>query len=113
MTLIADHPSCLTQRDRESTHATIVQRPKVPQLDICVLLVLGKIADAFGLGALTAIVMENGRIRGIVTGDTFRRGVARTMVQQCAKKFEEACMPFQYARLQEPGQIALLGWSGP
>ena len=34
------------------------------------------------------------------------------MVQQCAKKFEEACMPFQYARLQEPGQIALLGWSG-
>ena len=30
------------------------------------------------------------RIRGIVTGDTFRR-------EQCAKNFEEACMPFQYA----------------
>ena len=64
---------------------------------LCVADVPGEIADALGLGALTALVKDNGRIRGIVTGDTFRRGVARTMAQQCAKKFEEACMPFQYA----------------
>ena len=56
-----------------------------------------EIADALGLGALTALLKENGRIRGIVTGDTFHRGVARTVAQQCAKKFEEGCMPFQYA----------------
>ena len=46
---------------------------------------------------LSNLVKDNGRIRGIVTDDTFRRGVARTMAQQCAKKFEEECMPFQYA----------------
>ena len=54
----------------------------------------GEIADALGLSALTALLKENGSIRGIVTGDTCRRGVARTLAQQCAKKFEEACMPF-------------------
>ena len=63
----------------------------------CVADVPGEVADALGLGALRALLKENGRIRGIVTGDTFRRGVARTMAQQCARKFEEACMPFQYA----------------
>ena len=57
----------------------------------------GEIAEALGLAALTALLKEDGRIRGIVTDDTFRRGVARTLAQQCAKKFEEACMPFQYA----------------
>ena len=57
----------------------------------------GEIAEALGLGALTALPKENGRIRGIVTGDTFRTGVTRTLAQQCAKKFEEACMTFQYA----------------
>ena len=40
---------------------------------------------------------DNGDIRGIVTGDTFRRGVARTMAQQCSLEFERACMPFQYS----------------
>ena len=59
---------------------------------LCVADVPGEIADA-----LTALFEENGRIRGIVTGDTFRRGVARALAQQCAMKFEEACMPFQYA----------------
>ena len=33
----------------------------------------------------------------IVTGDTFRRVVARTMAQQCALKFERVYMPFQHA----------------
>ena len=56
-----------------------------------------EIADVLGLGALTPLLKENGSFGGIVTGDTFRRGVARTMTQQCAKKFEEACMLFQYA----------------
>ena len=70
---------------------------------LCVADVPGKIADALGLGALTALRKENGRIRGILAGDTFRRGVARTMAQQCAKKFEEACMPFQYALSSRAG----------
>ena len=56
-----------------------------------------EIADALAMGAMTALMKDNGRIRGIVTGDTFLREVARTMAQQCALKFERACMPFQYA----------------
>ena len=56
-----------------------------------------EIGDALAMGAMTALMKDNGRIRGIVTGDTFRRGVARTMAQQCALKFERGCMPFQYA----------------
>ena len=64
---------------------------------VCVAAVPGETADALGFGALTALLKENGRIRGTVTGDTIRRGVARTLAQQCVQKFEEACMPFQYA----------------
>ena len=56
-----------------------------------------EISDALGLDALTILLKENGSIRGIVKGDNVRRGVARTMAQQCAKKSEDACMPFQHA----------------
>ena len=84
----------------KSTRATSVQRPEVQQLVLqatpantwgccwvtgrrrCVADVPGEIAEALGLGALTALLKENGRIRSIVTGDTFRRGVARTLAQQ-------------------------------
>ena len=69
--------------------------------------VSAKIAEALGLGVFTALLKENGRIRGIVTGDTFRRGVARALAQQCAKKFEEACMPFQYALSTQASMIEL------
>ena len=36
-----------------------------------------EVADALAMG--TAMMKDNGRVRGIMTGDTFRRGVARTM----------------------------------
>lgn len=55
------------------------------------------IVDALSLGSLTALVKDNGRVRGIVAGDTFRRGVARTLAQQSADAVEAACMPYQYA----------------
>ena len=45
----------------------------------------------------TALQKENGSIRGILTGTHSFREVARTIAQQCAKIFEEACMPNQYA----------------
>ena len=40
-------------------------------------------------GATTALMKDNGRIRGIGTGDIFRQGW-RTMAQQCALKFERS-----------------------
>ena len=52
-----------------------------------------EIADALAIRAMTALMKDNGRIRGIVTGDTFRWGVARTMAQQCAFKFERDAVP--------------------
>ena len=55
------------------------------------------IIEALSLGKLTALMKDNGRVRGIVAGDIFRRGVARTLAQQFAKDFEQARMPFQYA----------------
>ena len=35
-----------------------------------------EIADALAMGAMTALMKDNGRIRDIVTGGTFRWGVA-------------------------------------
>ena len=67
------------------------------RLNICVLLMsLGKLPMlwVWELSQHSSRIMAGS---GIIIGDTFRRGVARTMAQQCAKKFEEACMPFQYA----------------
>ena len=59
--------------------------------------------DAIGLGALTAVLKENGSIRGIVTGDSFRRGVARTMAKQCAKIFDQGAHAFSVRALHASG----------
>ena len=52
---------------------------------------------ALRLGRMVALRKNNGKVRGIVTGDVFRRTVARTLAQQLGKVFNEACAPFQYA----------------
>ena len=46
---------------------------------------------------LTALAKEDGGVRGIATGSTLRRLVARTLARQFAEEFEEECAPFQYA----------------
>eukprot|EP00974_Lingulodinium_polyedra_P061367 5920973-Lingulodinium_polyedra.AAC.1 len=61
------------------------------------------IVDALALGSLAALRKDNGRVRGIVAGDTFRRGVARTLAQQHAEAFEAACVPFQFALTTRAG----------
>ena len=55
------------------------------------------ILDALALGHLVALQKPNGRVRGLVVGDVFRRLVARTLAQQFAARFQEAFLPFQYA----------------
>ena len=55
------------------------------------------IVEALRLVCLTAFSNGTGRVQGIVAGEAFRRGVARTLAQQIAAMFEEAYMPFQYA----------------
>ena len=46
---------------------------------------------------LTALVKPTGSTRGIATGTTFRRLVARTLARQFGPAFEQACAPHQFA----------------
>ena len=55
------------------------------------------VSDLLMSARLTALSKENGGVRGIVTGCTFRRLVARTLARQFSKEFEDECSPFQYA----------------
>ena len=47
-------------------------------------------------GRMSALRKVNGGVRGIVVGDTLRRLVARTIVQQIGEAVERATSPFQY-----------------
>ncbi|CAJ1353465.1 unnamed protein product, partial [Effrenium voratum] len=49
---------------------------------------------ALRLGRMVALRKPNGRVRGLVMGDTFRRLVARTLAQQFSAAFDTACRPF-------------------
>ena len=53
--------------------------------------------QALRLGRMVALRKSSGKVRGIVTGDVFRRLVARTIAQQLSEEFNTACSPFQYA----------------
>ncbi|CAK9110814.1 Uncharacterized protein MJECL23 [Durusdinium trenchii] len=59
------------------------------------------------LSRLVALQKPNGRVRGLVLGDVFRRLVARTLAQQLAARFQAACMPFQYALSTRAGAESL------
>ena len=52
---------------------------------------------AFMQANLTALVKKNGKVRGIATGTSLRRLVARCLAKQYGPAIEEACAPFQYA----------------
>jgi hypothetical protein len=57
----------------------------------------GPVVQALRLGRMVALRKSSGKVRGIVTGDVFRRLVARTIAQQLSEEFNTACSPFQYA----------------
>ena len=46
---------------------------------------------------LTALAKPDGGVRGIATGSSVRRLVARTLAKQFTKVFQSECAPFQYA----------------
>ena len=66
------------------------------------------IATAIALGRLVALQKPNGRVRGIVVGDTLRRLVSRCMAQQYASTFQAACQPHQYALSTRTGTEAIV-----
>ena len=55
------------------------------------------IAEALALGRMTALSKPGNRVRGIVTGCTFRRVTARALARQFASELERATAPFQFA----------------
>ena len=71
------------------------------------LLAVGQVPDsilqALRLGRMTALSKPDGRVRGIVVGDIFRRLVARTIAKQVAEKVEAATAPFQHTLSTKAG----------
>ncbi len=55
------------------------------------------IADAFMSARMTALLKNNGRVRGIATGTAFRRLVAGCVARTIGPSVEDACKPYQYA----------------
>ena len=56
-----------------------------------------EVAKLLRTGTLTALLKPNGKVRGIVAGDSLRRLVARTLSKQFGPEMEAACAPYQYA----------------
>ena len=78
--------------DAETTHllhraAEDLARAEAPQA----------ITRAFMAAYMTALQKPDGSVRGIATGTTFRRLVARTLARQFGKAVESVCAPFQFA----------------
>ena len=47
--------------------------------------------------SMTALQKPDGGVRGMATGTSFRRFVARTLARQFGKAVEATCAPFQFA----------------
>ena len=55
------------------------------------------ITRAFMGATMTALQKPDGGVRGIATGTSFRRLVAKTLVRQFGKVVEAVCAPYQFA----------------
>ena len=68
-----------------------------------------EVSEALALARLTSLSKPNGGVRGIATGDTFRRLVSRALARQFAQKFNEATSSFQFALQTRAGTDCLAG----
>ena len=67
-------------------------------------------AAAYAISGMTALLKEevpHRKVRGIVTGSSLRRLVARTFVQQEQETIAAACAPYQFALGTRAGTDAL------
>ena len=55
------------------------------------------VTRAFMAATMTALRKPDGGVRGIATGTSFRRLVAKTLARQFGKVVESTCAPFQFA----------------
>ncbi|CAE7568781.1 unnamed protein product [Symbiodinium natans] len=63
--------------------------------------------DALALSRLTALRKPQGGVRGIATGDVFRRLVSRALARAYAGELDEATRPFQFALRTRAGTDSL------
>ena len=66
------------------------------------------VAAGVAMARLTALRKPDGGVRGIATGDAFRRLVARTLAKQWAPTIDQATRPFQFAMQSRAGTDALV-----
>ena len=77
--------------------ATRVARAQVPT----------DVAEGLARTRLTALQKADGGVRGIATGDAFRRLVSRTLAKEWAGNFDRATRPYQFALQARAGTDAL------
>eukprot|EP00439_Symbiodinium_sp_Y106_P076577 s2223_g15.t1 len=66
------------------------------------------VSAALALASMTALRKPDGGVRGIATGDAFRRLVSRALAKIWAATFDEATRPFQHALSARSGMDALV-----
>ena len=66
-----------------------------------------EVSECFMLATMTALRKRDGSVRGIATGTSFRRLVAKTLARQFAHEVEAACAPFQFALSTRAGTDCL------
>ena len=66
-----------------------------------------EVADGLARTRLTALRKPDGGVRGIATGDAFRRLVSRTLAKEWAATFDRATRPYQFALQARAGTDAL------
>ena len=66
------------------------------------------VSAALALASMTALRKPDGGVRGIATGDAFRRLVSRALAKTWAATFDEATRPFQHALSARSGMDALV-----
>ena len=66
------------------------------------------VSAALALARMTALRKPDGGVRGIATGDVFRRLVSRALAKTWAATFDEATRPYQHALSARSGMDALV-----
>ena len=66
------------------------------------------VAVALALARMTALQKPDGGVRGIATGDVFRRLVSKALAKTWASTFDEATRPYQHALSARTGMDALV-----
>jgi hypothetical protein len=66
------------------------------------------VASAMKMSSITALLKDNGRVRGIAAGDTFRRLVSKALARQHGSEFRRAVAPANFGLSNRSGTDGLV-----